>query len=134
MIKFFEKHNKLSLVITFIIAIMIFYISSLSFFKPAGKVAFDIKPILYHMLAFFFFSYFLLISLIQGKNKNLSVMIMIAIIISLFYGVSDEIHQLFVPGRTCSFFDFLLDSSGILFAGFLYTLSIKPRKNKNEEF
>ena len=30
------------------------------------------------------------------------------------YAVSDEIHQIFVPGRSCQAFDVLIDSSGVL--------------------
>ncbi len=35
-----------------------------------------------------------------------------AIAISSAYGISDEIHQLFVPGRTCDVFDWLADTAG----------------------
>jgi VanZ family protein len=41
-----------------------------------------------------------------------------SIIISYFYGVSDEIHQSFTPGRTPKFTDTLIDLLGILI-GFL---------------
>ena len=33
---------------------------------------------------------------------------------SALYAVSDEIHQYFVPGRSCQFTDILIDSSGAL--------------------
>lgn len=34
--------------------------------------------------------------------------------VSVLYAFSDEIHQLFVPSRVCSFKDVLIDGSGIL--------------------
>ncbi len=34
------------------------------------------------------------------------------LIISALFGASDEIHQYFVPGRTCDIFDFLADMVG----------------------
>lgn len=37
-----------------------------------------------------------------------------ALAISAFYAVTDEIHQLFVPGRSCSLRDVILDSLGAL--------------------
>lgn len=111
---------------TILIAITIFYISSLTF--PPGEPVHDTRAILYHFYAFFFLSFFILISLTQGKlnNKNL---IFIGIIIAIMYGILDEFHQFYVPGRYCSFKDFLIDSAGILFAGTLYSLPFAFRSN-----
>lgn len=36
----------------------------------------------------------------------------IGIIVCVLYAVSDEIHQLFVPGRSCQIFDMIIDSLG----------------------
>jgi len=36
-----------------------------------------------------------------------------AVILSVFYAMSDEIHQAFVPPRQCDYFDFLADSIGV---------------------
>lgn len=36
----------------------------------------------------------------------------ISLIIIIFYGMFDEIHQLIIPGRYCDFFDFLFDFIG----------------------
>ena len=32
----------------------------------------------------------------------------------MIWGISDELHQLFVPGRMCSIWDFAADSAGIV--------------------
>lgn len=120
MIFWFEKHNKLSWVITILIAIVIFYISSLSF-KGAPLGGFGWKTIIYHFYAFFFLSAFLLISLIKGKPKKKKI-IPIAIIIAILYGILDEIHQVFVSGRTFSILDILTNSAGILLVGYLYLM------------
>lgn len=37
-----------------------------------------------------------------------------------FYAVTDEIHQYFVPGRSCRFFDIFLDSCGVIFGICIY--------------
>jgi VanZ family protein len=126
MISWFEKHNKTSLIITILIAIFIFYISSLTFAAVVPGPEFKYKPIIYHFLIFLLFSFFLLIALLKGEKINL---FLLAIIISIIYAISDEFHQLFVPGRYCSLSDVLTDSAGILFAGLLYTIRIKF-KNK----
>ncbi len=45
------------------------------------------------------------------KNKTSAVL---AFIICFFYAVSDEIHQYFVPGRSCELRDIFIDSCGIV--------------------
>lgn len=37
-------------------------------------------------------------------------------LITALYGMADEFHQSFVPGRDCSFFDWLADSAGTVCA------------------
>lgn len=120
MIFWFEKHNKISWIVTIIIAIIIFYLSSL-IFPPGIPGGFPWKSIAYHFYAFLFLAAFLLISITQGKTENKN-FIFIAVILAIAYAISDEIHQLFVPSRACSFSDFLTDSAGILFASLLYLL------------
>ena len=128
MISWFERHNKVSWVITFLIAIAIFYISSLTFEAGTGPATSSINSILYHILAFFFFAFFLMISLVRKENKNF---IFLAILFAVFYGVSDELHQFFVPGRHSSLFDVFLDSVGIVFAFMIYFISVEWR-NQNK--
>ena len=52
--------------------------------------------------------------------------------LSFFYAITDEIHQIFVPGRACQFLDMMVDLAGIL-SGFIvyaviYTLVRKTIK------
>ncbi|MBE7042616.1 MAG: VanZ family protein [Ruminococcaceae bacterium] len=44
----------------------------------------------------------------------------ISFIAGVFYAISDEIHQLFVPGRSCQFSDMVLDSCGVLVGVLLF--------------
>jgi len=127
MISWFEKHNKLSWLITILIAVIIFYLSSLSFELGTPGPSWPQKSSFYHYIVFFFFSFFLLISLVQGKKQNL---IFLGIIIAVLYGILDEIHQLFIPGRFFTIPDILTDSAGILSAAALYSLLIL-KKFKN---
>jgi VanZ family protein len=120
MFKFLEKKPVIPLIFLVIAAISIFYISSLQF--PQSKPGFSIISILYHFLTFFWLSFFLLIFFVRGKNISL---IIPSIILSLMYALSDEVHQLFVPTRACSFSDFIVDSFGILLAALIYTYSVR---------
>jgi len=104
-------------IITLIIAIFIFYVSSISKFPPAiYKITF--ASIAYHIGIFFLFSLFFLAA-IKGKGKIKTSHIIIALSLSVIYAISDEFHQLFVPNRISSGIDILFDSTGILSATFL---------------
>ncbi len=113
-LSFFEKNQVFSWLVTLIIAVMIFYISSLTF--PAGGGTSYISYI-YHFTAFSYLALFLLFSLAKGRSSNL---IILGIIIAFLYGISDEIHQYFVPGRYPSFKDILINSLGILVTSIAY--------------
>lgn len=54
------------------------------------------------------------------------------IVICILYAVSDEVHQLFVPGRSGQLSDTLLDSSASIFSSYLYHRLIIMKRGKNE--
>jgi VanZ family protein len=68
---------------------------------------------------------------------------MFAVAFSAVYAVTDEIHQIFVPGRAAQFSDFVVDTSGAMFgacAALILSLMyisvlrfIKKRKNKKQK-
>ena len=121
-IVWFEKHPLISLIIAIIIAILIFYLSSIpASGYPSGL---GIMTKVYHLLIFFLLSLFLIMSIVKGKLEN-RYFVFIAILITILYATSDEIHQSFVPGRTPAFTDVMIDSIGILIAGVLYSIKIK---------
>jgi hypothetical protein len=119
MFKFLEKCNFISWIVTIVIAIIIFYLSSLSFQQGTIVSTGGVNSYLYHFFAFFLFAFFLMISLIRGRYNNL---IFLAIVTGVLYGISDEFHQLFVPNRTCTLADMLTDSLGVLSASLIYLI------------
>lgn len=72
-----------------------------------------------------FFAYFILGILIYralwGRWKNF----FMALFIALLYAVSDEVHQLFIPGRSGEFRDVLIDSAGAATGILLYILLLR---------
>lgn len=127
MIHWLENHKKISWLVVLIIIIIIFITSSIQSSQIKRVTFFSWQSFVYHFLIFFILAFFILISLIEGKmnKKNL---ILIALIVSVLYGISDEIHQYFVPGRCCSLSDILTDSAGSLTAAFFYSSRLRRKK------
>ncbi len=76
-------------------------------FKWGDKVTHFIEYGIFSMLLFLaFFN--------SGKEFLKKNVFVLSILIGVIYGLSDEIHQKFVPGRNCDVHDFLADGLGIL--------------------
>lgn len=73
-----------------------------------------------HMVEYGVLSY-LVIRALAGSEVRLprDKLIILAVIFATLYGVSDEIHQIFVPYRTADIFDALADFVGASIVGFL---------------
>ncbi len=56
--------------------------------------------------------------LIRGPMKDRPYL---ALLLCVLYALSDEGHQIFVPGRTASLYDVALDSTGALYSHYLTT-------------
>ena len=56
-----------------------------------------------------------------------------AVIGASLYGVSDEFHQLFVPGRMCDPMDWLVDTAGAALGSGLAYLQLRRRGREGEE-
>ena len=63
---------------------------------------------------------FLVINMFTKNNINN--LYLISIILCIIYATSDEIHQIFVPGRACQLRDILIDSIGSITGIYLYKL------------
>ena len=62
---------------------------------------------------------------LKGKKLNAAVMGMV-----LFYASTDELHQLFVPGRACMITDVLIDCAGGAVMCMFYFLICCPMKRR----
>lgn len=84
------------------------------------------KYVVYVRKTAHFTLYFLLgltyISLLKEFNLNDKKLLIYTIIFVFIYACSDEIHQLFVPGRSGEITDVLIDTTGGILASFIYTV------------
>ncbi len=96
------------------IAAGIFIISSIS--NPSvPDLGFDWQDKIYHSLAYFVFGLSLIRAVFHYK-KNYDFALRISIIFGILYGITDEIHQAFVPGRNSSIGDMAANALGVLLA------------------
>jgi VanZ family protein len=75
-----------------------------------------------HFMAYLVLGGLTLMSLKLGNIKKAALM---ALLICIFYAISDEFHQLFVFGRSCQFSDVLIDTTGALLGIFLAVKIVK---------
>ena len=66
---------------------------------------------------------FLLMSFVSTYDLKENKRIGISLLIGILYATTDEIHQKFVPGRSCQITDVMIDSSGVLL-GILLLLTL----------
>ncbi len=65
----------------------------------------------------------------EGENKR---KMLLSLILAFLYACTDEIHQLFVPGRSGQFKDVCIDSCGALFGIILIFFICKIIKKKKD--
>ncbi|HSW54299.1 MAG TPA: VanZ family protein [Ignavibacteriaceae bacterium] len=88
-----------------------------------------------HFLAYFVLAVLIYLALIyQRKSKFLfEKAAIVTIVIGLFYGAVDELHQLLVPGRYAEIMDWVADALGT-FAGVLIVYFLINRLRYRLEF
>ena len=98
-------------------------ITSIINIKDTGLLSLIIRK-LAHFIEYFILG-ILVINFITRYDKK----IIIAILLCIIYATSDEIHQIFVPGRSCQIIDIMIDSLGSIMGIYLYKLITKKCKN-----
>ncbi len=82
----------------------------------------------YAPLGIFFFRTFSSLPMAISTRRAM----VIGMIASVLYGISDEIHQHYVPSRNADVFDGVADGLGSIFGIFLYEYGWVKRKRKGE--
>ena len=89
----------------------VFYLSHQS--APLEPVAANVNPVLAHIVVYGVLAILLYIAVAPPANVAVRwVPASIAFALAVLYGVSDEVHQAFVPGRIASEADVLADGAG----------------------
>lgn len=129
--------NKPSTVLVAIWMIIIFLMSSFDSVESSNQSNFIVNIITnifkienIELLSFIIrklahFTEYLILGLLVANmftKNNINNLYLISIILCIIYATSDEIHQLFVPGRACQIRDVLIDSIGSITGVYLYKL------------
>lgn len=134
--------NKISLLLVILWMILIFIMSSFDANNSSNQSNFivdiitsiinikdtELLSLIIRKLAHFT-EYFILGLLVINFIIRYDKKIIIAILLCIIYATSDEIHQIFVPGRSCQITDIMIDSLGSIMGIYLYKLITKKCKN-----
>ena len=132
MFKYIESHKEYTIYIPLTLYwVILFIFTSL----PASRVPdVGVNDKIEHYTAFFILGCLLILmfyyqdgSKFWKKHFNLG-----TLFLGMFYGAFDELHQKYVPGRSCDLYDWIADTCGILIAiGFMFLLKTwNASKNK----
>ena len=70
----------------------------------------------------------------SGKNIRVtSFTVLISFFVGVLYAITDEIHQIFIPGRAGRFTDILIDSAGVLVGCVIFIFLYKLLKTKKPQ-
>lgn len=115
--------------------LVIFFLSSRSTLPALPRIPYGDKVC--HCIEYVILGYLLTRALIHENGSWLSRnALLVAIAIAIIFGLSDEIHQFFVPLRQCDIFDLLADSVGAsigAWGAFLMQWFINHRQRKGHE-
>jgi len=123
--KFLEKNKKL-LVYTPLVVYWIILFGATTL-PAASMPSFGVVDKVNHLSAYFILAILLFLTLLFqqkipfAKNRVAAY----ALIICSLYGMLDEVHQIFIPGRSAEFLDFLADACGALLGVLLMNYLVK---------
>ncbi len=118
--RYLEKRPFLAWMLVVVYASLIFYLSSQPYpleellgREQPTPITFTLHLVEYSILSFLLFSAF------RSNEKTRRHAFVLAFVSAAFYGATDEIHQLFVPNRSSSIWDFFADTIGSILGAFI---------------
>ncbi|MGH7595665.1 MAG: VanZ family protein [bacterium] len=111
-------------VLTIVWAALLFILSSIPDLSPPLHV-FEWEDKLHHFGAYMPLGWLLMRSIVwRGSSTRKA--LWLAITIGTLYGITDEIHQYFVPGRVMDWTDAIADAGGIVLGSWFFHQRRKP--------
>jgi VanZ family protein len=99
--------------IAFTYAVLILIFSSIPDLSPP-QLGFEYQDKLYHFVEYGIFSVLLFFTLLNSKRDFLRKnVLLISLLIGASFGILDELHQKFIPGRQADVLDFTADFVGV---------------------
>lgn len=101
---------------------------------PGDAVSWSLFPHedkLLHFLAFGFLGLTFIRALTGATNWRFASCVAVTVVGVLLAGLSDELHQYFVPGRDVEALDVLADAVGGAVASLVWTVLFRPGKEGN---
>jgi VanZ family protein len=108
--------------------LLIFIQSSKPSFQQLPDIQYFDKLLHFVCYAFLGILFFRAFQTMQLKQSR-TMLILFSILGATLYGISDEIHQYFVPLREASFSDVIANTLGSVFGVYLYSLRINKKMN-----
>jgi VanZ family protein len=103
-------------------AAMIFYLSSLTRFSEELPSFFGFDKLV-HFFEYYPLGWLICRWLVSAERPFFRKhAILLTMVVGISYGLSDEWHQSFVPGRDASLWDALFNASGVAVAAFTYRI------------
>lgn len=82
-----------------------------------------------HLAEYTLLSFLLRRALSQGGSSRRKRVSLWAVVWTVFYGITDELHQSLVPNRQMSGFDLLFDGLGAILGQSLYSLYLRMNRH-----
>ena len=115
--------------------IVLFFNSNISVYK-LEEIVESLQPFTRKLAHFTIYTIggFILYNLNNKYDNSQKRKIAFSFLLGLMYAITDEIHQFFVPGRSCRIFDVFVDGCGVITGILLYIsmLKIIDRMLKNK--
>jgi len=106
--------NRLFLVLTIAYCGLIFWLSSSADAVPDARII-PGQDKAAHLVLYGGLAWLVSMGLRRGKKPvSSNVQFYVPVLFALFYGLTDEVHQIFVPERSCDPLDLLADGVGAL--------------------
>ena len=109
---------------------LIFYLSHQPYNVFPGGITSG-EQVAAHIFLYAVLAYLIVMAAVSWRRPwRMKNIILFSIFFSILYGITDEYHQGFVPGRYVSFLDLIFDSAGAILGALLFYYLYKMKKPK----